>query len=79
MSEALDGLKDVVLNVVEDAAVKAINEKLDAAISAGAAKLKEKIKGQLDDMVIDLLVAEFKDDVKAELLKLADKIDGQVG
>lgn len=76
----MSDLKEMALNMLEDAVKKAVDEKFEAALEAGAEKLKEKlVKLPLAQDVIDLLVAEFKDDAKQALLKLADKIDGQVG
>lgn len=58
---------------------KAINEKLDVVVEQQLANLKVAIKGQLDDVVIAQLEPTIKQALKAGLLKLADKIDGQEG
>ena len=67
------------LNMVEEIVVKEINAKQDLAVDKALEIIKAKIPGQIDDMLIEQLASEIKDQLKQLSLELADKIDGEVG
>jgi restriction endonuclease Mrr len=56
-----------------------IQQHCDALVESALTKLKATIPTQIDDMIIDAAKPLVKEAVKAELLKLANKIDGQEG
>lgn len=79
MSQELNDFKAVVLKHAELAAKEIVNAKFDPLVDKLVAKVKEKIPGTVDDVVLDLLKAQFQATLKAELLGLVDKIDGTEG
>jgi hypothetical protein len=55
-----------------------IKDIYDPALEAAAAKLKAAIPGQIDDMVISLLVTQFGPILKQELLSKVEQISPEV-
>lgn len=68
-----------VLAAVEIAVEKAVAEKAEVIVEKVIEALAKAIPGQLDDMLLQTVKPQAQALVKAELLKLADKIDGQEG
>lgn len=68
-----------VLVIVEKIVQQEIEAKSDLIIDKALLKLAELIPGKLDDMALAQVAPLIKAQVKAELLKQADKIDGEVG
>lgn len=71
-------LKEGILAKVEVEIEKYIEEKCDAAVEAGMAKLAALIPGQIDDILLEKIKPEVKASIKAELLKQAEKISPNV-
>lgn len=74
-------LKDAALNILENAVKKQVEAKFQPAVDSALLKLEEKLgtKYGLAVEVVKEIVNEVRADAEAELLKLVDKIDGQVG
>jgi len=68
-----------VLEIIEALVVEQIELKQDALVDNVLAKLAALIPGKLDDMLLAQVAPLIKEELKAEALKLADKIDGEVG
>jgi hypothetical protein len=64
------------LPAIEKAVEAAIDAKSDAIVAGVLAKLAELIPGKLDDIALEAAKPELQKIVKAELLKQANKIDG---
>lgn len=67
-----------ILSLLEQAVKAEIEKGLDQQVDLVLQKLAEIIPGKIDDMVIAQVSPAVKKAVKEELLKLVDKIDGQV-
>lgn len=75
----LEELKKDVLNAVEALVKKQLELKFDEAMNKALEKAKEAIPGEKYDFLVDIVGSKLVPVAKEELLKLADKIDGEVG
>lgn len=71
-------LGEKVKALVEVELEKAIEAKSDAVVNALLAELAKAIPGQLDDVMIEAAKPKLLPVVKAELLKLVEKISKEV-
>ena len=69
-------LSEQILELIETQVQAAIEANSDALMNAVLNKMKELIPGQIDDAIIEAAKPQVLPVVKAELLKLADKING---
>lgn len=72
------GLKEEGVDAAEIAVKAALNEKCDAIVAATLEEVKKMIPGQWDDALLESMKSNIQSVVKAELLKLAEKISPRV-
>lgn len=72
-------IKEEVLKAVEQIIEKLISEKSDLLVDLALKKLAQAIPGPIDDALIAANAPTIKVAVKAEIMKLADLIDGVKG
>lgn len=71
--------KEAVLNGLESLVNKAIEDKMPELVDKVLLLLSKAIPGQIDDIMIAKYAPMIKEQLKAEALKQADKINGKVG
>jgi hypothetical protein len=69
-----DELKSEALAFVEGLVKKQLDKHFDAVVASLAGKLKEKIPGKYDDILIDMAQMQLVPELKADLYALVDKI-----
>lgn len=69
-------LNEQILELIETQVQAAVMSQSDVVMNSVLNKLKEVIPGQIDDALIEAAKPQILPIVKAELLKLADKING---
>lgn len=74
MKAVVDSLVQELLMRLEIEAKRLIEEKLDEVVDKALNDLKEKIKGNVDDVIIDALRVTVKAELKKFALELAEKI-----
>jgi len=72
------GIKEDILKLIEVQLKAAVESHSDSTADLLLNKLKEAIPGQIDDAIIEAAKPQLKAAVKAELLKLVDKISAEV-
>lgn len=74
MSVLGDKAKVLGLKIAKDVATELVVELLDPAIDTCASLVKKAIPGQVDDVVIDMVIAALRQPMKDELAKLIAQI-----
>lgn len=68
------GMKEDVLAMLEAAVKKLVEDNCDAVVAGAVKALEDAIPGDIDNAILEAAKAKIQEAIKAELLKLVDKI-----